>query len=565
MSTPDASASLAASLAPASTPVGSSPGSDEGRSPRPWSKRAPDGRRWDDIVVGSGMGGMTTAALLAKLGRKVLVLEQHYVPGGYTHSFRRKGHRWDVGVHLVGEASERSITGRVLKALTDDRLRWTSVGAVYDTFHFPDGFSIGFPDRPEEFVRVLKEAFPSESAGIDAYMADIRGTVRAMRGWYLGRALPGRLARWLGGVIDRPAREAMAVTAEAVVHRHVRDPRLRVVLLAQWGYHGSPPAEASWAMQALTSRHFFYGGYYPVGGAQQIAPALLQTVADAGGWTRICADVAQLRVEGGRAVGVRMKDGEQIDAERVVSAIGAEPTVHKLLPPELREQGWARSLAGHRASAAHVCLYLGFKGDIRAAGATAASQWYYQTWSHAESTWPVDPSLSVQPRPAILFTSFPSLKDPEHQPGPGERHTGEIVTFVPYDTFSRWAGTPWRKRGADYEVFKRQMTEAMLEVLWERLPGLRGLLDHAELATPLSTELFVRPYRGSIYGLAATPDRFADPWLRPASPIPGLYLSGGDVSTCGIMGAMMGGLLCGLAMEPWKGVRFLRDLPKAGA
>jgi all-trans-retinol 13,14-reductase len=104
----------------------------------------------------------------------------------------------------------------------------------------------------------------------------------------------------------------------------------------------------------------------------------------------------------------------------------------------------------------------------------------------------------------------------------------------------------------------------MLEVLWEQLPDLRPMLDHAELATPLSTDLFVRPYRGSIYGLAATPERFANPWLRPASPVSGLYLSGSDVSTCGVMGAMMGGLLCGLAMEPVGGLRYLRDVNRSG-
>jgi all-trans-retinol 13,14-reductase len=81
-----------------------------------------------------------------------------------------------------------------------------------------------------------------------------------------------------------------------------------------------------------------------------------------------------------------------------------------------------------------------------------------------------------------------------------------------------------------------------------------------ELATPLSTEHFVRPLAGSIYGLAGTPERYNNPWLRPASPIPGLYLSGSDVSSCGVVGAMMGGALCALAMEPIAGMRLLRGL-----
>jgi len=117
---------------------------------RPWSKDIPDGA-WDYIVIGSGMGGMTTAALLAKLGKRVLVLEQHYVPGGFTHMFKRPGYAWDVGVHAVGEVTTHSLTGRILKALTDGQLEWASLGPVYDEFHFPDGFRIDFPDSPAQF------------------------------------------------------------------------------------------------------------------------------------------------------------------------------------------------------------------------------------------------------------------------------------------------------------------------------------------------------------------------------------------------------------------------------
>jgi all-trans-retinol 13,14-reductase len=446
--------------------------------------------------------------------------------------------------------------GRILDALTNGELKWEDVGPVYDEFHYPDGFSIQFPNNYATFAETLKTAFPHEADAIDAYLTEVRGLSRVMRNYWLSKVLPGKLGQALGGWMSRSARAYVETTAARRLEQLFRDPKLRTVVAGQWGYHGSPPSEASWALQALIVRHFAHGAAYPVGGSPSIALGLLKTVADAGGWTRIVADVEQVLIEGGRAVGVRMADGEEIRAERVVSAIGAWSTVTRLLPEAVANQSWANRIERLQPSAAHVSLYLGFKGDIAAAGATRQCQWFYNTWHHDQAVWDVHPDRPVG-KPPILFTSYPSLKDPEHDPGPEQRHTGEIVTFVPWEVFQRWKDTPWRQRGEDYEAFKREMSERILEVLFERRPELAPLLDHHELSTPLSTDLFCRPYKGSIYGLAATPERFEEAQLRPQTPIPGLFLSGSDVAACGVVGAMMGGLICGVAMEPVAGVRYL--------
>ena len=167
-----------------------------------WSKKSPEGP-WDTIVIGSGMGGMTTAAMLSKLGHRVLILEQHYVPGGFTHVFRRKGYVWDVGVHAIGEVTTRSMLGRILHNLTDGRLEWASLGPVYDEFHFPD-LRIDFPDSPQQFRANLLEAFPDEERAIDDYLFKITEVARGMKGFLKSRALPstwwGRgLTRIMGG------------------------------------------------------------------------------------------------------------------------------------------------------------------------------------------------------------------------------------------------------------------------------------------------------------------------------------------------------------------------------
>jgi all-trans-retinol 13,14-reductase len=497
------------------------------------------------------MGGMTTAAFLAKLGQRVLVLEQHYVPGGFTHTFKRKGYEWDVGVHAVGEVTQHSMSGRLLSHLTNGLLEWTTLGPVYDEFHYPDGFRIDFPDSPEKFRANLLAAFPAEEQAIDDYLALAREVAQSMKGYYLSRTAPPPF-RTLAGLLGRKAQRFLEMRTLDVVSGLTTDPKLRAVFTAQWGYYGSTPANSSFAIQALVVKHFLHGGYYPVGGSAEIARCLLQTVADSGGWTRICADVEQILCVNGKAVGVRLASGEAIHASKVISAAGVLATVNRLLPERYRDDPWIGELRPLRPASAHVCLYLGFKGDIRAAGASAANKWFYDTWKSDKDAWDVS-GETLSPA-EVLYCSFPSLKDPRHDPGPDVRHTGEVVTFVPWEAFAPWRGTRWRRRGAEYEALKHKIQDALLEQFLTKLPALRPMVDYVELSTPASTDHFVRPTNGSIYGIEPTPGRFKNPWLKPRTPIKNLYFSGSDVASVGVMGAMMGGVLCAAACEPLKAI-----------
>ena len=214
-----------------------------------------------------------------------------------------------------------------------------------------------------------------------------------------------------------------------------------------------------------------------------------------------------------------------------------------------------------RPAPAHVCLYLGFEGDITRAGAGAANKWFYETWSTEADAWHVHPDEADLPHAPVLYCSFPSLKDPTHDPGEHLRHTGEVVTFAPWESFASWRGTRWKKRGEDYDAFKQRLTDALLEQFFEHMPELEPMVRHAELSTPVSTDHFCRPLRGSIYGLEPTPDRFTNRWLRPRSPIAGLFFSGSEVATVGVIGAMMGGVLAAMAAEP---IATMRQLQQSG-
>jgi all-trans-retinol 13,14-reductase len=124
---------------------------------------------------------------------------------------------------------------------------------------------------------------------------------------------------------------------------------------------------------------------------------------------------------------------------------------------------------------------------------------------------------------------------------PGHQ-TIEVIVPAPYDIVARWDSTAWRRRGTDYEAAKSSLEQRLLCALHTHVPQVAGAVERCELSTPLSTRHFVNAPRGEMYGLGHSPGRFACRGLRPSTPIKRLYLTGQDVSTCGVAGALAGAM-----------------------
>jgi all-trans-retinol 13,14-reductase len=148
----------------------------------------------------------------------------------------------------------------------------------------------------------------------------------------------------------------------------------------------------------------------------------------------------------------------------------------------------------------------------------------------------------------VVYVSFPAAKDPAYESSHPGRSTIELITLAPYDRFAKWAGTEWRKRGEEYEALKNGLADRMLDALERQMPGLKAEIDYMEISTPLSTQHFAGYEHGEIYGLDHSPARFLNRALRPRTSVPGLFLTGQDVVSCGVAGAMAGGYLTGSAI-----------------
>jgi len=176
--------------------------------------------RFDSIVIGSGIGGLAAAAALAKCRRRVLILEQHFQLGGLTQTFRRREYTFATGLHYIGGVGNapgpENQFGRMLRWLTDGRLRFVSIGSPYDIVQMPDyEFPVEAPRGA--YVKRLKEAFPDEIQGIDRYFATCDDAQKAGMALLEGKAAPAPIATLVRWFNARRIRRALETTTDEAV------------------------------------------------------------------------------------------------------------------------------------------------------------------------------------------------------------------------------------------------------------------------------------------------------------------------------------------------------------
>ncbi|PJZ70808.1 phytoene dehydrogenase [Leptospira perolatii] len=532
-----------------------------------------ENREYDVVIIGSGMGALTLGSLLAQFAeKKVLLLEQHFKAGGFTHVFKREGKfLWDVGIHYVGDMHPDSMLRKLFDLVTNGKVDWAEMPKVFEKFVYPN-LSFGVKNEPEEYERDLENLFPQEKEAIRRYFQDVKKVASWHGRHMMLKALPPFMDKF-GAAIDLLGSSSALSTTKEYLDANFQDEKLKALLCSQWGDYGLPPSKSSFAIHALIVAHYLRGGFYPVGGSGHIAQAVQDILKQHGGKIALFREVQEIIMEGNKAVGVKVlnrrkseEEGRPVEetyfAPAIASNAGAYNTFLKLLPASAKIpfRKELQDFAEQNPLTTNVTLYLGLKDDPRKLGFFGENHWIYSSFDHDKNFEEGHKWTEGSAIPGV-YLSFPSLKDPQaHAP------TAEIIAFCDYKFFEPWKNQPWKERDSEYKAKKQTLIDRLLNYVEERYPGFKKIVEYTELSTPITTEHFTLHQNGTIYGLPCVPDRFREskaPWFSPTTPIENLYLTGADAASPGVSGAMMGGVSAFARISG--GITLLQLFKKAGA
>ena len=436
--------------------------------------------KYDVIVIGAGLGGLTAGAKLAREGKKVLLLEQHDRVGGCATTFKRRGFTMEVGLHEMDGLHPGDTKTRIFQELgIFDRVTFLELPDFYRFYN--DRQDLVLPHDPEKAAAILKKRFPGEETGIDSYFYHLLNARKIMV------QHRGQPEKSIGTFLDEI----------------ITNDDLKLVLLGNLAYFHDDPYSLSW-LYYLTAQGSYYKGRanFIRGGSQKLSNALRDMITEHGGEVKVNSLVISIDYDGGKAAGVTFRKvrgktrGTTSVSGKEIIVNAAVPTLADQLLSPADGKRLTESLAGNHIGASLLTVYFGFKKPIRELGYT-----HY-------STFVFDPSIRSQKdildnnHADFSKRSFTLVDYSQLDAGLAPEGKGVgAVCCVDYPE-------DWEDLDrAAYERLKGDVADTFLERCERLIPGFTDAVEYVEVGTSLTVERFTRNPRGAVYGFAQLPGK----------------------------------------------------------
>ncbi|MDT4897004.1 MAG: all-trans-retinol 13,14-reductase [Acidobacteriota bacterium] len=457
--------------------------------------KGPPRNSYDAVIVGAGIGGLVCANLLAREGLRVLLIEQHYMVGGYCSTFRRRGYTFDAATHfypLLGNPA--TITGKLLLELGCLN-GWIKMDPV-DKFHFPDGASFSVPADFDSYLTRLKAEFQDERKALDPFFDVVREAY-----------LLGLLYYFRGSNTDRlnPFRE---MTVRDALDKFFRNRKLKLLLAADCGHWGSPPSRTSFIFDSMLRLSYFLGNYYPRGGSQAFADELAARFEQSGGHILMRSLVSRILTRDSEAFGVEVTTNGQgaartdsVRAGAVISNADMLQTLEKMLPREERVEDYLKQLRELRPTHSCFLTHIGLK-NMPTEVLREMEGYHWSSWDAETVT-------------QSAFKIFvPTLFEPRMAPEGGHIVIVQKLIDIDYNAIDDWP------------QHKAHVEKYIMDNLERVMPGFSEKIVVKMSASAQTSHKYTLNHQGAMLGWEMSPAQLGDARPGLVGPVKNLYFVG---------------------------------------
>jgi len=475
---------------------------------------------YDIIAIGAGLGALTAAAIQARRGKRVLVIEKHKVLGGYASVFARKGTRFDASLHQISGVEKTRVRGILEQAGVYDRLDFVKLPVLSHLELAPDTPPLAVPAGDMDGFRdQLLDMFPTEKRAIRQWFWTMRRFGRQIA--YFDKLRTAGPLRQGVGLFFFPLTAPVLMLASIwplplSMALRSRNPELRKILLHFTEYYGLP-AERINMLFPMAANYSYYadGGYYPKGGGYAISRNLSMVIRKNGGKIVTGQGDSRILTRGDQVTGVQLGD-QEFQCDEIIC--GANPfTVYRdMLPDHPRAKSELERIGKLETGMTACSLYIRLNTPIENLNPDLKGHYEYvrppkgseaQHYERFQSRSGFDDDYS---KDGLTLTVHSSV-DPQEG-------TGSILNLFYADNYARWASLG----DNTYQAQKQIEIDKMLKELEKLLPDVRNHIDIIELATPLTMQKFTGNEGGAIYGFAQTLAQSGRKRFKIKSPLRGL-------------------------------------------